>query len=188
MQTRGVELRDRVKDSAIAGTAGYLGTSVMEQLMMKLYQLETEGQRRREDEARPGPPFVIAAKKTFGWLGIDLADEKAQKMGMALHYLLPISWVPVYMLLRRRTELSPIQAGLAMGGAMSLTVDEGLTPLLGFSAPDRAYPLATHIRGLFGHLAFGVVVATVVEGGWELLGRKPEPSRRGRLRRRLPRR
>lgn len=56
---------------------------------------------------------------------------------------------------------------------MSLLVDEGLTPLLGFSAPNGAYPLSTHIRGFVAHLAFGVAVAAVTEARWRLTGRTP---------------
>ncbi len=46
---------------------------------------------------------------------------------------------------------------------MSLVVDEGMTPLLGFSAWNRAYPLATHLRGFAAHLAFGLGVAVTAE-------------------------
>jgi hypothetical protein len=46
---------------------------------------------------------------------------------------------------------------------MSLLVDEGMTPLLGFSAPNRDYPLSTHIRGFAAHLAFGLGVAATAE-------------------------
>ncbi len=30
-----------------------------------------------------------------------------------------------------------------------------MTPALGFSAPNRAYPLSTHLRGFVAHLVFG---------------------------------
>lgn len=56
---------------------------------------------------------------------------------------------------------------------MSLVVDEGLSPALGYSAPNRAYPLVTHLRGLLAHLAFGAAVAAVTETGWALLRRRP---------------
>ena len=46
---------------------------------------------------------------------------------------------------------------------MSILVGEGLTPLLGFSAPNRAYPLVTHLRGFAAHLAFGLGVAGTAE-------------------------
>lgn len=49
------------------------------------------------------------------------------------------------------------------GRDMSLVVDEGLTPLLGFSAPNRAYPLVTHPRGFVAHLVYGVAVAVTAE-------------------------
>lgn len=81
-----------------------------------------------------------------------------------------MSWGPVYTLLRRRTGFNPVVAGLGTGVIMSLIVDEGLTPLLGFSAPNRAYPLVAHLRGVVAHLrgvvahlAWGLGVAVTVE-------------------------
>ena len=52
---------------------------------------------------------------------------------------------------------------------MWLLADEGMTPALGFSAPNRAYPLSTHVRALLAHLAFGAVVAAVTETAWRLV-------------------
>jgi hypothetical protein len=57
---------------------------------------------------------------------------------------------------------------------MSLIADEMMTPALGFSAPNRAYPLATHLRGFAGHLVFGLAVAAVTETGWRLLRQVPQ--------------
>lgn len=158
-----------VRDSAVAAAASYIGSTVMEQFNMGAFKLESEEDQQREQEARPGMPFVVAAKKIAGVAGIELDEEKSQKAGMALHYLLPFSWTPVYMVLRRRRRMRPVTAGLTMGAAMSLIADEGMTPLLGFSAPNRAYPLSTHARAFVAHLVFGVVVAAVVEGGWRLI-------------------
>ena len=79
------------------------------------------------------------------------------------HYGFGVSWEPVYIFLRWWTDLSPILAGLLMGAAMSLVVDEGRTPLLGFSAPNRDYPFLTHLRGFAAHLAFGLGVAGTAE-------------------------
>lgn len=56
---------------------------------------------------------------------------------------------------------------------MSLIVDEGITPLAGFSAPNRDYPAVTHLRGFAAHLAFGIAVAAVTETAWTILGRRP---------------
>lgn len=46
---------------------------------------------------------------------------------------------------------------------MSAIVDEGPTPAVGFSAPNNAYPFATHLRGVVARLAFGLAVAAVTE-------------------------
>ena len=46
---------------------------------------------------------------------------------------------------------------------MSLLVDEWLTPAFGFSAPNRAYPLVTHVRGFAAHVVYGLAVAATAE-------------------------
>ncbi|MFI8909069.1 DUF1440 domain-containing protein [Streptomyces albidoflavus] len=168
---------DLLTDAAIAPVAGYAATKVMEPVSMKLYQLESEHDRRREDAARPGSPSQIAADKTLGLLGIHLEGKARERSGIAFHYGLAASWAPVYALLRRTTGINPVAAGLTSGAAMSLLVDEGITPLAGFSAPNRAYPVVTHLRGFAAHLAFGLAVAAVTETAWAILGRRPHARR-----------
>jgi hypothetical protein len=56
------------------------------------------------------------------------------------------SSIPVDRARRPTSDAShPVLAGLLTGAALSLIVDEELAPLLGFSAPNRAYPLVTHL-------------------------------------------
>jgi hypothetical protein len=159
-----VGMRQLVSDVGIGMIGGYVGTKVMERVSMKLYELESEEARKREEEVRPGPPFEIAARKTTQALGIELSEEQLQMLAMyGFHYGLGMGWGPVYTILRRKTNLDPVSAGLLSGAAMSLIVDEGITPLFGFSAPNRAYPLVTHLRGFAAHLAFGLGVALTAE-------------------------
>lgn len=172
-ENNGSLVGDLIKDMPVAVAAGYLGTRFMEPVSQKLYEWEPEEDRKQEDAARPGDPSQIAAEKTAKLLGVELNDTQKERLGMVFHYGLAVSWAPVYSLLRRRTALSPVAAGLVSGAAMSLVADEGITPLLGFSAPNRAYPLSTHVRGLLAHLAFGLAVATATEGAWRLTGRTP---------------
>ncbi len=159
-----MQVKELISDVGVGMIGGYVGTQVMERVSMKLYEWEPEEARRQEDEARPGEPPIVAARKTTQWLGLELSEEQIETLGMYLfHYGLGMSWGPPYTLLRRQTNLGPVQAGLLVGAAMSLLVDEGMTPLLGFSAPNRDYPLVTHLRGFAAHLAFGLGVAGTAE-------------------------
>lgn len=160
-------------DLALAPLAGYAGTRLMEPVSSKLYQLESQADREREDAARPGAPYALAADRTADLLGLDLSDKNKERLALLFHYGLAIQWAPVYAVLRRRTALGPTSAGLATGAAMSLIADELMTPALGLSAPNRAYPMSTHVRGFVAHLVFGLGVAATTELGWKLLGRRP---------------
>lgn len=151
------------KGAGVAAVAGVIGTKAMEPVSMKLYQLQSGADRRREEEVRPGPPYQIAAGKAARLAGVDLQGRALERAGLVFHYGLAISWAPVYQLLRRKTRLGPLAAGVATGAAMSLIADEGLTPALGFSAPNRQYPLSTHLRAFAAHIVFGLTIAGVTE-------------------------
>lgn len=142
---------------------GYIGTKVMEPASAKLYDLEPAADRKREDEVRPGSPSTIAARKTAARLGITLSDERAERLGTLLHYGLGAGGGALYAVIRRTTGLHPLLAGLATGAAISLVLDEGLTPALGFSAPNDQYPAVTHVRGVVAHLVYGVSLAIAAE-------------------------
>jgi hypothetical protein len=159
-----MRLKGAVSDVVTGMIGGYVGTQVMERVSMKLYELEPEEDREQEEEVRPGPPFVIAARKITEGLGMDLSDEQLQMVAMyGFHYGLGVGWGPTYTFLRRWTDMGPVSAGLLSGAAMSLVVDEWMTPYFGFSAPNRDYPLSTHLRGFVAHLAFGLGVAATAE-------------------------
>lgn len=161
------------EDLAVAALAGYLATKAMEPVSQKLYELESDADRAREDSARPGPPYRLAAEKVTPLLGLRLNDEQLDRAALVFHYGLAVSWAHLYAVLRRATRLRPLTAGLATGSAMSLVADELMTPAFGFSAPNLDYPLVTHLRGFAAHLAFGLAVGVVTEGAWWLRRRRP---------------
>jgi uncharacterized membrane protein YagU involved in acid resistance len=158
-----MRIKSIIADVGVGLISGYVGTKLMESVSMKWYEWEPEADRQREDAVRPGPPYTIAAQKVTRLIGLQLSDSQLEQAGMAFHYGLGMSWGPIYLLVRRLTPLPPIAAGLLTGAVMSLLVDEGLTPLLDFSAPNRAYPLVTHLRGVVAHLVFGLGVAGTAE-------------------------
>ena len=106
----------------------------MEPVSQKLYEVESEQARKQEDEARPGPPPEVAAKKTAALVGMELSEQQLNVVTLAFHEGLAISWAPVYQVLRRKTQLGPVRAGLLTGAAMSLVAD---------SPPPSASPRRT---------------------------------------------
>lgn len=163
-----------LRDAAIGTAAGLAGSKVMSPATSKLMELQTEEAKKKEQEASYGVAYNVAAKKTAGAVGVELSDQQASKIGNALHYGLGVAWAPVYMWLRRSRGYSPFGAAMASGMSMYALVDEIANPLLGFTPPPKAYPLVTHLRGLAGHLVYGLGLAAVIEGGWRVLGGRPE--------------
>ena len=169
-----MNLRRTLTDLALSAVAGYVGTKAMEPVSMRLYQWESDAARAREDAARPGAPYRIAAEKLSRLAGLDLDEKRLDQLALVFHYGLALQWAPLYPLLRRRTQLAPFPAGLLTGAAMSVVADELMTPAFGFSAPNLDYPLVTHLRGFAAHLVFGTAVAATVEAGWAVLRQQPQ--------------
>ncbi len=163
-------------DLAIGVLAGLVATKVTEFAQEALYQSMPAAIKKKEERVSPGPPPQVAAEETAGWFGYQLTEKQAELGGMAVHYGLGAAWGPIYGLLRRYSKMRPLGAGFVTGAAMSLIVDEALTPALGFSAPNRAYPTITHARGLVSHLVFGAVVALTAEAIYRFSASDPDPA------------
>lgn len=161
-----------IKDAVISGVAGLGATKVMSMATTAFYERQSEQAKRREQEASSGVAYTVAAQKTAKLAGVELSERATQRAGTALHYGLGIGWVPVYLLLRRKWRMTPVGAGLTAGLGMAVVVDEVANPVLGFTAPPRAYPIVTHLRGLAGHVVYGVSLAILVEVGLRLMNRR----------------
>lgn len=155
-------------DVGIGLLAGFVATKVTEYAQQALWAAAPEKTRQREQRVRPGPPYRIAAQKTADLAGVDLGKQGTMAAGMAFHYASGIGWGPVYCLMRRAAGMDSLGAGVAAGMSMSVILDELVTPALGFSAPNRDYPAAAHVRGLIGHLVYGLVLAGTAEGLYRL--------------------
>ncbi len=163
-------------DIAIGLAAGLVATKVTELAQEAFYKPMPRCVKKREEEVRPGPPPKVAARKTADALGFELDEKQLMRAAMAIHYGLGVAWGPVYSLLRRHSQMEPLGAGFVTGAAMSLIVDEALTPALGFSAPSRDYPTITHVRGFAGHLVYGAVAALTAEAIYRLTDSAPEAT------------
>lgn len=163
-------------DVAVGLAAGLAATLVTERIQMALWKFTPEETREIENQVRPGPPPKMAAKKLAKAVGAHPSEKRTQHLSQALHYGLGVAWGPLYGLLRRYSGMSRFGAGVLTGMSMSVIVDEALSPALGFTAPNRDYPPAAHIRGLVAHLAFGLVVAAAAESLYRLAGPQDSAS------------
>ncbi len=166
-------LKSVLGDLAVAAAGGLVATRAMEPVTTMLYERASEADREREQRVSPGVAYRVAAEKVAGRLGLRLSEEQLDRAGLLLHYALGIGWAPMYVVLRRSWRMPALQAGIVTGLALFAIVDEGLNPIIGSSAPPQAYPLSTHVRGLAGHLAYGLALAAAFELGSFVLGRRP---------------
>ena len=167
-----METRDVLTDAALVGVAGYGAAKAMGKATTFMYEQQTDQAKQQEKEVSYGVAYDVAAKKTAALVGRELSPDQSSKAGMAIHYALAFGWVPVYMVLRRRFGMTLFGAGAASGLSMAVLVDEIGNPLLGFTPPPQKYPLVSHLRGLAGHVVYGLAVAVIVEAGWKLTGRR----------------
>lgn len=136
----------------------------MDHTLRFLYNHESAEVRRRESEARGGiPALEVMAEELAGLTGSTLSEQERQRAGTALQWIMGIGAGMLYGVLRDRIPSVRAGHGLVYGAAFSLVVDEGLTPLLGFTPGPGAFPWQTHARGFVGHLVFGVVAETALQ-------------------------
>ncbi|MFW8596387.1 DUF1440 domain-containing protein [Cribrihabitans neustonicus] len=167
---------DLVVDIGVGLLADFVATKVTERGQTALWKVTPEHIQRQENCVRPGPPLRVAAEKTTELLGFELDEDSTRVAGMALHYASGVGWGQVNCVMRRAAGMNSLGAGVAAGASMSLLLDEIVTPALGFSAPNRTYPAATHIRGLLGHLVYGLALAGTAEAVYRLI--EPRTARR----------
>ena len=161
-------------DLAVGMAAGLVATQATDLAQGPLRRATPDSVRRQEQRASPGPSSShVAARRIAGRLGRPVEDRRLRPVAQAVHHGLGMAWGPVYCLLRRHGGMRPLGAGLVAGASLSLVVDEGLTPALGLSAPNRAYPVATHVRGFLAHLVWGAAAALAAEAVYRFTGTAP---------------
>ncbi len=172
------QLKDTLlADIAIGLLAGLVATKVYGVAQGALARPMPKHIKEHEEKLRPEPTSRVAARRIAGGLGCRLDERRLTLATIAIHYGLGLAWGPVYGLLRRHGRMRPLAAGFTTGATLSLVVDEMLVPALGFCPPNRAFPVATHIRGFLNHLAYGAVTALTTEAAYRLTGITPDPHR-----------
>jgi hypothetical protein len=138
------------------GLLGYVASRVMDQATTAFYERQSDASKRREQELAPGGTLVQLGKQLGEAAGRELDDRAAGRAGLAVHRTLGVGYGAAAVALVRR-GVSPMSAGLAVGGAAFLVVDEGLSMSELFD-----YPLESHLRGVIGHAAFGLTAGCLL--------------------------
>lgn len=161
-------------DIAVGVAAGLAATAVTDLAQGPLNRLTPDHVKRAERRVRPGDTSArVAARELAVRLDLPRDRRRVAWLGKAIHFGIGAAWGPVYGLLRRHAGLRPAGAALTAGATMSLVLDEGVVPALGLSAPNRAYPFLTHVRGFVAHLVFGAAAALVAEALYRLTDAAP---------------
>lgn len=151
------------QDILIGLASGYAGTKTMSPVTTKLQEMESKQDQDQEKKVSPGVSYELAARDLANRAGLRLDDKEISKVGTGFELGLGLTAGELYVLLRRTTGIGAIPAGILVGLLLFAGIDEGLTPLMGWSAPDSQYPMATHLRGFLGHLTLGLSVAATAE-------------------------
>ena len=149
-----------VRDLGVGAAAGYLGSMVMDLATGWYYERQSKQSRRREDEIAPGGAPVLAGRKLAGLIGREVTDEQAAGVGLIVHRSLGVTYGITAATLASR-DLPPVRAGILVGTAAFLLVDEGFVGTI-FTPPPWVYPVESHIRGAVRHLAYGAAVGAML--------------------------
>jgi hypothetical protein len=124
------------------------------------FEHQSEASRRREVEVAPGGTPVVVGKRLAELAGRDVTDAEAARISLLLHRSLGVAYGMAAAALVR-AGVRPFRAGIVTGTTAFLLVDEGLSSAA-FTPPPQAYPVESHLRGVVGHLTFGVAVGAML--------------------------
>ena len=141
---------------AVGALVGFASSVIMDQATSRFYARQSDSSKRKEEELAPGGTLLQLGKQLGRAAGRDLSDDRAERLGVALHRTLGMSYGIAASLLVGR-GLRPLWAGLTMGIAAFVVVDEG-TSISSFSD----YPLESHMRGVVGHGTYGLAAGLLL--------------------------
>lgn len=140
----------------VGALAGYVASRVMDVATGWYYERQSAASKLKEEELAPGGTLVQLGKQIGQSTGRDLDDAAAGALGLRLHRTFGVTYGILATALVRR-GVAPLRAGLILGGAAFVLVDEG-TALQQMTD----YPWESHARGVVGHTTLGVVLGSLL--------------------------
>jgi len=140
----------------VGALAGYAASRIMDQSTAVFYAIQTERSKKREEELAPGGTLVQLGKQLGATAGRELADDQAGRVGLAVHRTFGVGYGMAAAALAGR-GMPPMKAGLTVGAAAWVLVDEG-TALPTFTD----YPVESHLRGVVGLGTLGLALGALL--------------------------
>ena len=120
------------------------------------YARQSDASKRREQGLNPGGVLLQLGRRVGAVMGRELDDEAAGRVGFAIHRSFGIAYGILTTVLVRR-GWNPWTAAFGVAAAAFVVVDEGS------ALPElRAYPLASHLRGVVGHVTLGTTTGALL--------------------------
>lgn len=140
----------------VGALAGYTASRTMDAATSWFYRRQSIDTKRREEELAPGGTLVQLGHQLGQVAGRELSDQAAGKLGLTAHRTLGTVYGIIAAALVHR-GVSPMTAGVAVGTAAFVLVDEGTA-----ISQLTAYPVASHARGVLGHGTFGIACGALL--------------------------
>jgi hypothetical protein len=143
-------------DLLTAALVGYAASRTMDLATTAFHGRQSDASKRRERELAPGGVLFQLGRQLGAAAGRDLDDEAAERVGLTIHRSFGIAYGVLTTALVHR-GWNPWAAAYGVAAAAFVVVDEGTAlPQL------TAYPLASHLRGVVGHVTLGATTGALL--------------------------
>lgn len=152
-------------DALKGAFAGAIGVWAMDKVVWAMWDRTEPAKLQQEEHARPGglDPAHVVANAAAETLGTELTPRQPHPAGIAVHYGIGVGPAAAYGALRHHVPAITAGGGTLLGLGLFLLHDEAANAILGTSGRPTEYPAEAHVRGLVGHLVFGVVTHVALE-------------------------
>ena len=156
---------DVVANVVKGALAGAVGVWALDQVTWAMWNREDPEALEQERQARPGglDPAHVMANRVAHTMGVELTPKQPNAAGMAVHYSLGVVPGALYGVLRHEMKGLNTGHGALFGLGLGILQDQLINSLIGTSGAPSDYPQEAHIRGLVGHVVYGVVTDMVLE-------------------------
>ena len=155
----------------IGAVAGYGANRAMDVATGWFYARQSEAAKEREEEVYPGGAILDAGRQIAAMMKIaNPGEDQIQQLGLGAHRALGMTYGVVAATLVG-FGVRPMKAGVLVGVAAFVLVDEIMNAVQLEPSPAD-FPIEAHLRGVVGHVTFGVVLGTGLTLAYPLLGRR----------------